>query len=209
MDAILKKTDLALPESADLLAVRRPSREEAEEAVRTLIAWAGDDPSREGLLDTPKRVTKAYNEFFKGYEEDPVAVLARTFEEDAGYDDLVMLRDIDMNSHCEHHMVPIIGKAHVAYWPNAQVVGISKLARIVDIYAKRLVSQETMTKQIVQTIDSALKPKGAAVMIDAGHQCMSTRGVHKHGVDTITTRFTGSFEDQAWQSRFTDLVRQR
>jgi GTP cyclohydrolase I len=163
MDAIVSK-------ELKGLAVSRPSRDEAEEAVRTLIAWAGDDPSRDGLQDTPKRVVNAYREFFQGYEQSPEDVLARTFEENAGYDDIVMLRDIDINSHCEHHMIPFIGKAHVAYYPTDRVVGISKLARVVEIYARRLQTQETMTAQIATTIDDVLQPKGAAVMIEAVHQ---------------------------------------
>jgi len=187
--------------------VTRPSREEAEAAVRTLIAWAGDDPTREGLLDTPKRVVNAYTEVFQGYAEDAVAALDRTFEDVAGYDDIVMLRDIEVNSFCEHHMLPFIGKAHVAYLPGETVVGISKLARVVDIYAKRLQTQETMTSQIVQAIDEALAPRGVAVMIEAVHQCMSMRGVHKPNVATITTQFTGSFKtDVVLQQRFMGLI---
>lgn len=188
--------------------VKMPTEEEAKEAVRTLIAWAGDDPDREGLKDTPKRVVKAYKEFFKGYDEDPVAVLSRTFEEVGGYDDIVMLRDIDINSHCEHHMIPFIGRAHIAYFPTDKVVGISKLARVVEIYARRLQTQETMTAQIIEAINQSLNPKGAAVMIDAVHQCMSLRGVQKRNVATITTQFTGAFkEDPALQARFLELVR--
>ncbi|MGI9481187.1 MAG: GTP cyclohydrolase I FolE [Hyphomicrobiales bacterium] len=188
--------------------IKVPTEEEAKEAVRTLIAWAGDDPDREGLKDTPKRVVKAYKEFFKGYDEDPVAVLSRTFEEVGGYDDIVMLRDIDINSHCEHHMIPFIGRAHIAYFPTDKVVGISKLARVVEIYARRLQTQETMTAQIIYAINQSLNPKGAAVMIDAVHQCMSLRGVQKRNVATITTQFTGAFkEDPALQARFLELVR--
>ena len=188
--------------------VKMPTEEEAKEAVRTLIAWAGDDPDREGLKDTPKRVVKAYKEFFKGYDEDPVAVLSRTFEEVGGYDDIVMLRDIDINSHCEHHMIPFIGRAHIAYFPTDKVVGISKLARVVEIYARRLQTQETMTAQIIEAINQSLNPKGAAVMIDAVHQCMSLRGVQKRNVATITTQFTGAFkEDPALQARFLELLR--
>lgn len=186
----------------------KPSREEAEEAVRTLLRWAGEDPAREGLLDTPKRVTKAYEEFFKGYQLDAHKELSKTFEDIQGFDDLVLVKDIEFVSHCEHHMVPIIGKAHVAYWPNEKVVGISKLARIVDIYAKRLVSQETMTKQIVQTIDDALKPRGSAVMIDANHQCMSIRGVNKLHSSTTTSMFTGVFkEDRDVRNRFMEMIK--
>ena len=191
-------------------AVIRPTREEAEEAVRTLIAYAGDDPDREGLRETPRRVTSAYDEFFSGYREDPLAVLSRTFDEVAGYDDIVMLRDIELNSHCEHHMMPFIGKAHVAYFPTDRVVGISKLARVVDVFAHRLQTQETMTAQIAETIDKALKPKGVAVMIEAVHQCMSIRGVKKPDVATITTQFTGIFkEDPAQQARFMMLAAER
>lgn len=186
----------------------KPSREEAEEAVRTLLRWAGEDPAREGLLDTPKRVTKAYEEFFKGYQLDAHKELSKTFEDIQGFDDLVLVKDIEFVSHCEHHMVPIIGKAHVAYWPDEKIVGISKLARIVDIYAKRLVSQETMTKQIVQTIDDALKPRGSAVMIDANHQCMSIRGVNKLHSSTTTSMFTGVFkEDRDVRNRFMEMIK--
>lgn len=186
----------------------KPSREEAEAAVRTLLRWAGENPNREGLLDTPKRVTKAYEEFFKGYTLDAHAELGKTFEDIQGFDDMVLVKDIEFVSHCEHHMVPIIGKAHVAYWPDQKIVGISKLARIVDIYAKRLVSQETMTKQIVQTIDEALKPLGSAVMIDANHQCMSIRGVNKLHSSTTTSMFTGVFkEDKDVRNRFMDMIR--
>ncbi len=188
-------------------AGRRPSREEAEAAVRTLIAWAGDDPSREGLLDTPSRVVEAYDEFFAGYEGDPFDVLTRTFEDVQGYDDLVMLRDIRLESHCEHHMLPIIGVAHVAYLPRDRVVGISKLARVVDMYAKRLQTQETMTAQIANAIEEVLQPHGVAIMIDAVHECMTTRGIHKPGTTTITTRFTGAFKDDAtYRERFMQLV---
>ena len=189
-------------------AISRPSQEEAEEAVRTLIAWAGDDPSREGLQETPRRVTKAFREYFKGYETDPYEALARTFGEIEGYDEIVMLRDIEFNSHCEHHMAPFIGRAHVAYLPNAKVVGISKLARVVEIFARRLQTQETMTSQIATVIDHALKPRGVAVMLEAVHQCMSLRGINKRNVVTITTQFTGEFRtNPVMQQRFMDLVR--
>lgn len=192
----------------NLKSVKTPSEEEAKQAVRTLIAWAGDDPGREGLKDTPKRVVKAYKEFFRGYDEDPIAVLSRTFEDVGGYDDIVMLRDIDINSHCEHHMIPFIGKAHVAYFPTDRVVGISKLARVVEIFARRLQTQETMTAQIADAIEKSLQPKGAAVMIDAVHQCMSLRGIQKRNVATITTQFTGAFKgDLPLQARFLELVR--
>lgn len=205
MDAIVKKMAPELIGAGP--DIERPSREEAEEAVRTLIAWAGDDPAREGLIDTPKRVVNAYREFFKGYEECPIDALSRTFDEVGGYDDIVMLRDIDLNSHCEHHMVPFIGKAHVAYFPSNRVVGISKLARVVEIFARRLQTQETMTAQIAETIDHVLKPRGVAVMIEAVHQCMSMRGVQKPNVATITTQFKGVFrEDMAKQDRFIRLA---
>lgn len=185
----------------------RPTREEAEAAIRTLIRFAGDDPSREGLRDTPKRVAEAYGEFFTGYSQDPVEVLSRTFEDVHGYDDLVMVRDIRLESHCEHHMLPIIGVAHVAYLPRDRVVGISKLARVVEIFAKRLQTQETMTAQIAEAIETALKPRGVAILIDATHQCMTTRGVHKPGSSTITSRFTGVFaEDADYRDRFLRMV---
>jgi GTP cyclohydrolase I len=175
--------------------VKRPSRAEAEAAVRTLIRWAGDDPDREGLHDTPSRVVKSYGQFFAGYGEDPVAILARTFEEIDGYDEIVLLRDIRLESHCEHHMVPIIGVAHVAYLPDRRVVGISKLARVVDAYAKRLQLQEKLTAQIANTINEVLQPRGVAVVIEANHECMSTRGVHKSGVSMVTSRMLGAFRD--------------
>ena len=175
--------------------VVRPSRAEAEEAVRTLIRWAGDDPSREGLLDTPGRVVRSYEEFYRGYGEDPDAILATTFEELEGYDEIVLLRDIRFESHCEHHMVPIIGVAHVAYLPDRRVVGISKLARVVDAYAKRMQIQEKMTAQIANTINDVLQPRGVAVVIEASHECMSTRGVYKPGVGMVTSRMLGAFRD--------------
>lgn len=171
----------------------RPSREEAEQAVRTLLRWAGDNPTREGLLGTPERVVRAFEEYFSGYFIDPKAYLERTFEEVGGYDEIVMLRDIRFESHCEHHLAPIIGVAHVAYLPNKRVVGISKLARVVDIFAKRLQIQEKMTTEIADTIDAILKPHGVAVVIEAAHQCMTTRGIHKHGVTMTTSRMTGAF----------------
>ena len=187
--------------------VGRPTREEAEAAVRTLIAWAGDNPSREGLRDTPGRVVEAYEEFFAGYEGDPFEALDRTFEDVEGYDDIVMVRDIRLESHCEHHMLPIIGVAHVAYLPRGSVVGISKLARVVDLYAKRLQTQETMTAQIANAIEDVLQPGGVAIMIDAIHECMTTRGVRKPGTTTITTRFTGVFKDDpSYRERFMQLV---
>ena len=173
----------------------KPTRAEAEEAVRTLLRWAGDDPEREGLLGTPDRVVRSYEEFFAGYAEDPIEILARTFEETDGYDEMVVLRDIRFESHCEHHMVPIIGKAHVAYLPKRRVVGISKLARVVEVYAKRLQIQEKMTAQIANTIDEVLQPLGVAVVVEAQHQCMTTRGVHKPGVSMVTSRMLGTFRD--------------
>lgn len=189
--------------------VAKPSREEAMEAVKTLISWAGDDPSREGLIETPKRVVKAYEEFFAGYEQDASKVLGKTFEDVNGYDDIVFLRDINIESHCEHHMVPIAGKAHVAYLPKDKVVGISKLARVIEIFAKRLQTQETMTMQIINTIDETLDPIGTAIMIDAKHQCMTTRGINKPNVSTVTTKFSGLFaEDAELRNRFMQLVKE-
>ena len=173
----------------------RPTRDEAEQAVRTLLRWVCDDPTREGLLDTPKRVIRAYEDMFGGYKEDPVALLERTFEEVEGYDEIVLLRDIRVESHCEHHMVPIIGRAHVAYLPSNRVVGISKLARVVDAYSKRLQIQERLTAQIASTIQDVLQPRGVAVIIEAGHQCMTTRGVHKTGVSMVTSRMLGAFRE--------------
>ena len=173
----------------------RPSRAEAEAAIRLLLRWAGDDPTREGLVDTPARVARAYEEFFAGYEVDPVALLERTFEETDGYDEIVLLRDIRLESHCEHHMVPILGRAHVAYLPHRRVVGISKLARVVEAYSKRLQIQEKLTAQIANTIQHVLEPRGVAVVIEAAHQCMTTRGVHKPGVTMVTSRMLGAFRD--------------
>jgi GTP cyclohydrolase I len=178
-----------------------PTREEAEQAVRVLLRWAGDNPDREGLLGTPERVVRAYEEFFSGYSEDPAALLRRTFEETDGYDEMVVLRDITFESHCEHHMVPIIGKAQVGYLPNSRVVGISKLARVVETYAKRLQIQEKMTAQIANAIDAELQPRGVAVVIEAAHQCMTTRGVHKPGVTMVTSRMLGAFRDDAMTRR--------
>ena len=173
----------------------RPTQEDAESAIRTLIRWAGDDPAREGLIDTPSRVARSYLEFFKGYDEDPVAMLTRTFEEVEGYDEIVLLKHIRLESHCEHHMVPIIGHAHVAYLPHRRVVGISKLARVVDAYAHRLQIQEKLTAQIANTINDVLAPRGVAVIIEAAHECMTTRGVHKPGVSMVTSRMLGAFRD--------------
>ena len=187
---------------------RRPSREEAEGAVRTLVRWAGDDPDREGLVGTPKRVVRAYEEFFTGYHDDPVEILQRTFEEVEGYDEMVLLRDIRFESHCEHHMAPILGRAHIAYLPDHRVVGISKLARLVQVYAKRLQIQEKMTAQIANTIQEVLQPLGVAVMIEASHQCMTTRGVYKPGAALATSRMLGAFrENAATRREFLSLIR--
>jgi GTP cyclohydrolase IA len=175
----------------------RPTQEQAESAIRILLRWAGDDPDREGLRDTPSRVARAYQEFFVGYAVDPVALLERTFEETDGYDEIVLLRDIRLESTCEHHMAPIIGRVHVAYLPHRRVVGISKLARVVDAYAKRLQIQEKLTAQIANTIQDVLEPRGVAVVIEAAHQCMTTRGVHKPGVTMVTSRMLGAFRDNA------------
>lgn len=206
MDVRLGEADLDRLLGAERKSCR-PSRAEAESAVRTLIEWAGDNPDREGLLDTPKRVVKAYEEFFSGYDEDPVSLLSRTFEEVEGYDDIVLLRDIALESHCEHHMVQILGKAHVAYLPEKRVVGISKIARVVEAYARRLQTQETMTAQIAAALEEGLCPRGVAVLIDAKHQCMTTRGVYKPDVATITTTFTGIFKEERYERRFLDLIR--
>ena len=179
----------------------RPTREEAETAVRTLLRWAGDNPEREGLLETPSRVAKAFGEWFGGYDEDPHAHLLKTFEEVEGYDEMVLLKDIRFESHCEHHLAPIIGKAHVAYLPQGRVVGISKLARVVDAYAKRLQVQEKMTAQIADCIEDVLQPRGVAVVIEAAHQCMTTRGVHRPGVSLVTSRMTGDFRNNPMTRR--------
>lgn len=203
MDAVIKSI------AAKGKTPPRPSREVAEDAVRTLIAYLGDDPARPGLLDTPKRVIDAYGELFSGYAEDPEAVLSRTFEELDGYDDMVMLRGIDIHSHCEHHMMPFIGTAHVAYLPGENIVGISKLVRVMDIFARRLQSQESLTASIAGTIDKILKPRGTAVMIEAVHHCMTMRGVAKRQVATLTTRFTGAFaHDPALRARFVAQARE-
>ena len=173
------------------------SREQAEDAIRVLLRWAGEDPNREGLLDTPKRVVKAYGDWFSGYQEDPREFLARTFEEVAGYDEMIVLRDIEFESHCEHHMAPIIGRAHVGYLPAGKVVGISKLARVVETYARRFQVQEKMTAQIARCIQDVLQPIGVAVVVEAKHQCMTTRGVHKTGVSMVTSKLLGSFREDA------------
>lgn len=194
-ECTLKTEFPTAPAAPEQQAAPRPSREEAEEAVRTLLRWAGENPNREGLLDTPKRVVKSYQEFFNGYLKDPAEILSRTFEETEGYDEIVLLKDIRLESHCEHHMVPITGRAHVAYLPRHRVVGISKLARVVDAYAKRFQIQEKLTVQIASTIQEVLQPRGVAVVIEANHQCISTRGVHKPGVSMITSHMIGEFRD--------------
>ena len=209
MDAVVKSLlERPQPQPSNL-PFARPTREEAEAAVRVLLRWTGDDPSREGLRDTPQRVVKAFEEFFSGYQEDAANVLSRVFEEVHGYDDVVLVRDIPFSSHCEHHMVPFFGMAHVAYYPSETgVVGLSKLARLVDVYAKRLQTQEALTAQIVGAIDRYLRPRGCAVMLEAQHLCMSMRGVRKHGADTVTTQFTGIFrDDPAEQARFLTMLR--
>ena len=200
----MKQNIVAKKESSNS---HKPSREEAKEAVKTMLAWAGENPNREGLIETPERVVSAYEEFFAGYDMDPDAILDKTFEEVAGYDEMVIVKDVRLESHCEHHMVPFIGIAHVAYIPHKRVVGISKLARIVDVYAKRLQTQETMTAQIADTIQRVLEPRGVAVVIDAEHQCMSTRGVHKSETSTVTSRMLGIFRtDERTRSEFMNLI---
>ncbi|MBB4290266.1 GTP cyclohydrolase I [Rhizobium leguminosarum] len=204
MDAIVKNFPQTTRDSD------RPSQQEAEEAVRVLLRWVGDDPTREGLLETPARVVKSYRELFSGYDMAAEDVLGRTFEEVAGYDDMVLVKDIPFFSHCEHHMVPIIGKAHVAYMPDGRVLGLSKIARVVEIYGRRLQTQETMTAQIARAIDDTLNPRGVAVMIEAEHMCMAMRGVQKQGSTTLTTTFTGTFKTEpADQARFMSMVRSR
>ena len=207
MDAVVKS--LIERKTKDLAPATRPTREAAEAAVRTLIEWAGDDPDREGLLDTPKRVVKAYEELYAGYRGDPADVLTRVFEEVHGYDDMVLVRDITFSSHCEHHMVPFTGKAQIAYYPGGHgVVGLSKLARLVDIFAKRLQTQEALTAQVIEALDVYLEPRGCAIMVEAEHMCMSMRGVRKSGSSTVTTRFRGLFEtDAVAQARFFALAR--
>jgi len=207
MDAVVKPVGKKFERKTPGQLVR-PSREEAEAAVRTLLAWTGDDPDREGLQDTPKRVAKAFTQLYGGYFEDPFEHLERTFDDVGGYQDIVMVRGIPFYSHCEHHMLPFVGAAHIAYYPAEGVVGLSKLARVVDIYAKRLQTQEHLTTQIASAIDDALAPRGLAVMLEAEHQCMTMRGVQKPGVSTITTQFTGVFQgDPAEQAKFMSLVR--
>ena len=187
--------------------IQRPSRDQAEEAVRTLIRWAGDDPKREGLLGTPDRVVRAYREFFRGYDQEPNAILKRTFEETDGYDEMIVFKDMRFESHCEHHLAPIIGRAHIAYLPDRRVVGISKLARLIEVYSRRLQIQEKMTAQIANALDRVLQPKGAAVIVEATHHCMTTRGVHKPGVTMVTSRMLGAFRnDQATRREFLAMV---
>ncbi len=206
MDAVIKKL---MPKSDYMEKVvgDRPTQEEVEAAVRVLLRWTGDNPEREGLKDTPKRVAKAYREMFGGYDMNPAEELGRTFEEVAGYDDLVLLKDIEFHSHCEHHMVPIIGKAHVGYLPDNKVVGLSKLARVVDIFAQRLQTQEAMTAQVANVIQEVLNPRGVAVMIEAEHMCMAMRGIRKQGSTTLTSTFTGAFKAPEEQVRFVTMVR--
>lgn len=211
MDAVLKSLMRSAQNESDAAAaaVKRPSREEAEAAVRTLIAWTGDDPEREGLLDTPKRVVRAYEELYSGYRADAETILDRTFGEIGNFDDMVLVRDIEFYSHCEHHMVPFVGKAHVAYFPVERVVGLSKIARIVDIFARRLQTQEHLTSQITTAMDEILKPRGVAVLIEAEHMCMAMRGIRKPGSTTLTSTFTGAFRDTPEeQVRFMMMVRE-
>ncbi|OQW81754.1 GTP cyclohydrolase I FolE [Candidatus Raskinella chloraquaticus] len=206
MDAVVKSFP-ARADQADIVR-RRPSREEAEAAVRTLIEWVGDDPDREGLLDTPRRMVKAWEDLFRGYKLSAAEELDTVFEEVGGYGDIVLVRDIPFFSHCEHHIVPITGKAHIAYYPRDGVVGLSKLARVVDIFARRLQTQENLTAEISNAIDEHLKPRGLAILLEAEHMCMSMRGVQKHGVSTVTTGFTGVFrDDPSEQARFMMLIR--
>jgi GTP cyclohydrolase I len=188
---------IKVSEAEAVRAATAPTREEAEAAVRTLLRWAGDDPARDGLIETPKRVVKAFEEYFRGYQDDPEAILQKTFEETEGYDEMIVLRGIRFESHCEHHLAPIIGRAWVGYIPNGRVVGISKLARVVEVYAKRLQIQEKMTAQIANAIENALNPQGVAVVIKAEHHCMTTRGIHKPGTDMVTSRMLGIFRDRA------------
>jgi GTP cyclohydrolase I len=213
MDAVVKNLPLRMsnsssPKPKENQTDTRPSQDEVEAAVSVLLRWTGDDPQREGLLDTPKRVAKAYREMFSGYDQDPADELGRTFEEVEGYDDMVLVRDITFHSHCEHHMVPIIGKAHVAYLPDGKVVGLSKIARTVDIFAHRLQTQEAMTAQIAHVIQDVLQPRGVAVLIEAEHMCMAMRGIRKQGSTTLTTTFTGTFKDHPEeQARFMMMLR--
>ena len=193
-----------------VISRRKPTLDEAQDAVRTLLAWAGEDPQREGLLDTPERVTSAYREFFAGYEQDPKEIVGKLFREVGGYDDIILERDIPFSSHCEHHMVPFVGKAHIAYLPHDGVVGLSKLARLVEVFARRLQTQENLTAQIIDALNETINPRGAAVMLEAEHMCMTIRGVRAHGVVTVTHRFSGVFaEDRNEQDRFFAMVGKR
>lgn len=214
MDAVVKTSTAQPAEESSSAATEvdfqhtiRPTQEEAEQAVRTLLRWAGDNPGREGLIDTPTRVVRAYRELFRGYEQDGEEILSKVFEEVEGYDDMVLVKDIAFASHCEHHMVPFVGKAHIAYFPSKGVVGLSKLARVVDVYARRFQTQETMTAQIADAIETTLKPHGIAVLIEAEHMCMSMRGVQKQGSSTLTSRFTGLFTKPDVQARFFTMIR--
>ncbi len=208
MNAIVQPTPQAVrTRQGDRDALRRPTREEAEEAVRTLLRWAGDDPNREGLVDTPKRMVRAYEDLFSGYRDDPAAYFERKFEDVSGYSEMVLVRDIGFASHCEHHVIPFTGRVDIAYYPAEGVLGLSKLARVVDAFARRLQTQETMTEQIAQAIDEHLKPRGVAVMVEAEHLCMSMRGIRKQGASTITTSFKGKFGEPYEQARFITLVR--
>ena len=207
MDSAVFRTRPSTSSRITSAARHRPSRSEAEAAVRTLIEWAGDDPYREGLTGTPERVVRAYEEFFAGYDDDPVALLATTFEETAAYDEMIVLRDIRLESHCEHHIVPILGKAHIGYLPAGRVVGISKLARLVEVFAKRMQIQEALTSQIADTIQEVLKPRGVGVVIEAAHQCMTTRGIRKPGVSMVTSRMLGCFRhDPATRREFLAMI---
>jgi GTP cyclohydrolase I len=210
LDAVVKRIKPPLPDIGPGPAVNQPSEEEALAAVRTLIAWAGDDPDREGLVETPKRVLKAYRELFSGYGQHSRDVLQRTFEDVGGYDEIVLVRNIEFFSHCEHHMVSFSGHAHIAYLPSEGVIGLSKLARLVEVFSRRLQTQENLTAQIAHAIDTQLEPRGVAVMLEAVHNCMAMRGVNKRDASTLTTRFTGEFKSQPpLQARFMDMVRYR
>jgi GTP cyclohydrolase IA len=208
MDALVDNHEKRTDREGAHASARRPTREEAEAAVRTLIEWAGDDPEREGLLDTPRRMAKAWQEMFAGYRQDVAEELDTIFEDVGGYQDMVLVRDIPFFSHCEHHVLPILGHAHIAYYPQGGVVGLSKLARVVDIHARRLQTQENLTASITNAIEEHLKPRGLAVMVEAEHMCMAMRGIQKHGLSTVTTGFTGVFEDPHQQTRFLTLVHQ-
>ncbi len=208
MDAVTRKPAVPEAPAGETPAPTRPSRAEVEQAVRVLIAWVGDNPDREGVRETPRRVAAALEELYEGYRLDPAEVLERTFDEDGGYDDMVLVKDIPFYSHCEHHMMPVTGTAHIAYYPGDKVVGLSKLARVVDIFARRLQSQERMTAEVIGAVDDAIHPRGVAIMIEAEHHCVTRRGTRAHGAMTTTTQFTGVFrDDPAEQMRFMTLVR--